>query len=82
MLHGIDDQSAIERERYDNSVDNVTHIVFPQWRKCNNISARISRTGAGANTVCLVVESAPNIDEEIPVKTRWRLQLLQQMIVS
>ena len=40
------------RERHDNSVDNVMRIVFPKWRKCKNISARISRTGAGANIVC------------------------------
>ena len=56
------------RERCDNSVDNVMHLVLPEWRKCNNVFARNSRTGAGANTVCLVAESAPNIDEEILVK--------------
>ena len=33
-------------------------IVLPKWRKFKNISARISRTGAGANIVCLVAESA------------------------
>ena len=37
-----------------------------------HLSARISRTGAGGNTVCLVVESAPNINDKILVKTRWR----------
>ena len=54
VFHGIDDESEIERE--------------VRRSKCNNISACISRTGAGANTVCLVAESAPNIDEEILVK--------------
>ena len=27
VLHGIDDESEIERGRDDHSVDNVTHIV-------------------------------------------------------
>ena len=70
VLHGIDEQSETERERHANSVDNGMHIVLPQWRKFKNIFARISRTGAGANIVCLVVESAPNIDDEILVKIR------------
>ena len=69
-------------ERHDNSVNNVTHIVLRQWRKCKNISARISRTGVGANTVCLAVELAPNIGEEILEKIWYRWQLLQLIIVS
>ena len=56
------------RDRHANSVDNGMHIVLPQWRTFKNIFARISRTGAGANIVCLVVESAPNIEDEVLVK--------------
>ena len=67
VFHGIDDESEIERE-VRQLVDNVMHLVLPEWRKCKIISARISRRGAGVNTVCLVAESAPNIDEEILVK--------------
>ena len=70
MLHLIDDESKVERERHDKSVDNVMSIVLPVWRKCKNISVRISRTGAGANIVCLAAESASSIDGEFVVKTR------------
>ena len=69
VSHGIHDDCGLG-ERHDHFVDNVTHIVLPQWRTCKHISTRISRTGAGANTVCLVVESAAKMDEEILVKIR------------
>ena len=69
VLLGIDDESEIERERERRPLRRQRHA---HRLKCKNISARISRTGAGANTVYLVVESAPNIDEEILVKIRWR----------
>ena len=70
------------RKRQENSVNNVMRIVLLLWRKCKNISTRIFRAGAGANTVCLVVVSAPNIDGDPLVKTPLKLQLLQYITVS
>ena len=46
VLHGIDDESEIERERRPLRRQRYAHRL-----KCKNISARISRAGAGANTV-------------------------------
>ena len=67
VLHGIDDESEIEREARQLRRQRHAHRS-PAVEEMQEHLARISRTRAGANIMCLVAESAHNIDEEILVK--------------
>ena len=68
VLHGIDDESEIERETTTPSTTSCTSSSH------SGGNARTSPHASPAQelvpTLYLVVESAPNIDEEILVKIR------------
>ena len=68
VLHGIDDESEAER---DTTTPWTTSCTSSSHSGGNaRTSPHVSRTGPGAHTVCLVVESAPNIDGELLVRIR------------